>query len=72
VHSQLAAALDVVVHLVREAPGGRRRVAEICVFQRRPDGLVEVVPAVSYGADGAIHEGPGAPALAARLGGPPP
>ncbi|MEV0407491.1 TadA family conjugal transfer-associated ATPase [Actinoallomurus sp. NPDC050550] len=72
VHSQLAAALDVVVHLVREAPGGRRRVAEICVLHRRPDGLVEVVPAVSYGADSAIHEGPGAPALAARLGGPPP
>ncbi|MFL6056854.1 MAG: TadA family conjugal transfer-associated ATPase [Actinoallomurus sp.] len=72
VHSQLAAALDVVVHLVREASGGRRRVAEICVFERRPDGLVEAVPAVSYGSEGAIHEGPGAAALAARLEGPPP
>ncbi|MEV5752572.1 TadA family conjugal transfer-associated ATPase [Actinoallomurus sp. NPDC052308] len=69
VHSQLAAALDVVVHLVREAPGGRRRVAAICVFQRRPDGLVEVVPAVSCGPGGEIREGPGAAALAARLGG---
>ncbi|MEV5705437.1 TadA family conjugal transfer-associated ATPase [Actinoallomurus sp. NPDC052274] len=70
VHSQLAAALDVVVHLVREAPGGRRRVAAICVFQRRPDGLVEVVPAVSCGPGGEIREGPGAAALAARLGEP--
>ncbi|GAA4617752.1 TadA family conjugal transfer-associated ATPase [Actinoallomurus liliacearum] len=72
VHSQLAAALDVVVHLVREAPGGRRRMAAICVFQRRPDGLVEVVPAVSCGPGGEIREGPGAAALAARLGGPRP
>ncbi len=70
VHSQLAAALDVVVHLVRESAGGRRRVAQVCAFERRDDGLVEVVPAVTYTADGAVREGPGAATLADRLGGP--
>lgn len=70
VHSQLAAALDVVVHLVREAGGGRRRVAGICVFQRGRDGLVEVIPAVSYDSDGVIREGPGMVTLEARLTGP--
>jgi pilus assembly protein CpaF len=69
VHSQLAAALDVVVHLVREAPGGRRRVAEICVFERAQSGLVEVVPAVLFGSDGGITHGPGMPTLQARLAG---
>jgi pilus assembly protein CpaF len=69
VHSQLAAALDVVVHLVRDTSGGRRRVAEVCVFQRGRDGLVGVVPAVSYGSDGTIAEGPGMAMLRTRLAG---
>ena len=38
VHSQLTAALDVVVHLVRDPGGGRRRVAEICRLRRGPTG----------------------------------
>jgi pilus assembly protein CpaF len=71
VHSQLAAALDVVVHLVREPAGGRRRVAEICVFQRGRDGFVEVVPAVSYGSGGVILEGSGMTILESRLAGHP-
>ena len=41
VHSQLAAGLDAVVHLVRDRTG-RRRVAEIGCLTRGPDGLVEV------------------------------
>ncbi len=61
-HSQLAAALDVVVHLARDREG-RRRVAELAVPLRRPDGLVEVVPAVTVGADDAVGEGPGAARL---------
>jgi pilus assembly protein CpaF len=65
VHSQLAAALDVVIHLVRS--GVRRRVAEICVFQRGGDGLVHVVPAVLFGPSGHITEAPGMPILQARL-----
>src|ERR1700731_995116 len=34
VHSQIAAALDAVIHVVREPRGGRRRVAEICLMER--------------------------------------
>ncbi|PVG82416.1 pilus assembly protein CpaF [Nocardioides gansuensis] len=64
-HSQLSAALDVVVHL-RRGRDGRRVVAQLAVPQRRPDGLVEMVTAVSF-ADGAVRRGPGAPALAALL-----
>ncbi|MFL5912186.1 MAG: TadA family conjugal transfer-associated ATPase [Gaiellaceae bacterium] len=71
VHSQLAAALDVVVHVTREPSGGRRRVAEICVFQRAADGLVEVVPAVSYAPDGTTTEEWGMSHLEARLAGAP-
>lgn len=44
-HSQLAAALSVVVHLARDRTG-RRRVAEIHVLERGRDGLVRTVPAV--------------------------
>jgi pilus assembly protein CpaF len=43
-HSQLAAALSVVVHLVRDR-AGRRRVAEIHVLERGRDGFVTTVPA---------------------------
>ncbi|GAA4134854.1 TadA family conjugal transfer-associated ATPase [Actinomadura keratinilytica] len=67
VHSQLAAALDVVVHLVREPGGGRRRVAEICLLRRGPDGLVQAVPAVSFTPAGRTRTLPGASDLAARL-----
>lgn len=65
-HSQLAAGLEAVVHLDRTADG-RRRVAEVGVSRRRPDGLVEVVPALSVrgGAPGA--GGPGLELLEARL-----
>jgi pilus assembly protein CpaF len=71
VHSQLAAALDVVVHVTREPAGGRRRVAEICVFQRAADGLVEVIPAVTYATDGTTTSQRGMPQLEARLAGVP-
>lgn len=67
VHSQLSAALDMVVHLVREPAGGRRRVAEICLLRRAPDGLVGVVPAVSFTSSGEVVSGPGAKLLSARL-----
>jgi pilus assembly protein CpaF len=69
VHSQLAAALDVVVHLRRETGGGRRRVSEVCLLRRGPDGLVAAVPAVSFTPDGAMLAGPGVTALANALGG---
>jgi pilus assembly protein CpaF len=69
VHSQLAAALDVVVHVTRSPSGGRRRVAGICVFQRAADGLVEVIPAVTYAADGTTTEQWGMARLSALLAG---
>jgi pilus assembly protein CpaF len=69
VHSQLAAALDVVVHLSREAGGGRRRVSEVCLLRRGPLGLVGAVPAVSFEPGGAIALGAGVTALAEALGG---
>jgi pilus assembly protein CpaF len=67
VHSQLAAALDVVVHLARDVGGGRRQVAEICLLRRGTDGLVHAVSAVSFSEDGDIIEGPGAEELSRRL-----
>jgi pilus assembly protein CpaF len=67
VHSQLAAALEIVVHLVRESPKQPRRVAEVCLLRRLPDGLVGVVPAVSFTPAGEMVLAPGAATLAARL-----
>ncbi|PVC97296.1 TadA family conjugal transfer-associated ATPase [Streptomyces sp. CS014] len=54
-HSQLAAALSVVVHLVRDR-AGRRRVAEVHVLERDATGLVFTVPALSWGAGGFVPE----------------
>ncbi len=57
VHSQLAASLDLVIHLAR-GDDGIRRVDQIAVLQRDPDGLVRCVPALSVGSDG-VEAGPG-------------
>jgi pilus assembly protein CpaF len=54
-HSQLAAALAVVVHLVRDR-AGQRRIAEIRVLERDAAGLVVTVPALRWGAAGFAHE----------------
>ncbi|WP_028648506.1 TadA family conjugal transfer-associated ATPase [Nocardiopsis sp. CNT312] len=66
VHGQLAATRAVVVHLVREE--GLRRLAEVRVLRRGPDGLVRALPAVSFGPDGSYREFPQAAELAQRLG----
>jgi pilus assembly protein CpaF len=50
-HSQLAAALSVVVHLARSR-GGRRRIAELHVLDRDRAGIVTTVPAAVWGRDG--------------------
>jgi pilus assembly protein CpaF len=60
-HSQLAAAIDAVVHLERDSRG-RRHVRELCVLQRGGDGLVRVQRAVTLDEPGA-SPGPGEPAL---------
>jgi pilus assembly protein CpaF len=45
-HSQLAAAVHVVVHVERVV--GMRRVAEVCLLRRGPDGRVHVDPAHDF------------------------
>jgi pilus assembly protein CpaF len=66
VHSQLASAVDAVVHVVRCA-GGRRRVSEIAVLTRAGSGLVEATPAVTFSEDGSTRRHPGAEGLERRL-----
>ncbi|SES28865.1 TadA family conjugal transfer-associated ATPase [Streptomyces qinglanensis] len=65
-HSQLAAALDLIVHVVR-GRDGRRRIAQIHVLERDAAGLVATVPAAVWngpGADG--PRGPGTGFVRAR------
>ncbi|MFE4056518.1 TadA family conjugal transfer-associated ATPase [Streptomyces sp. NPDC059096] len=66
-HSQLAAALSVVIHLVRDRDG-RRRLAETHVLERDGAGLVVPVPALRWGVDGFAYER-GWPRLRTLLGG---
>ncbi|MBK5305512.1 MAG: TadA family conjugal transfer-associated ATPase [Frankiaceae bacterium] len=66
-HSQLASALRVAVHLTRS--DGLRRVAEVCVLVRGADGAVCAVQAWSWDGDAERGTpGPAAPALAGLLG----
>jgi pilus assembly protein CpaF len=64
-HSQLASAIDVVIHLGR--PGGRRRVEEVAVLCRGTDGYVVAEPAVTFGPDGSIRTHDGTDRLAELL-----
>lgn len=67
-HSQLASALQVAVHLVRPR-GAPRRVAEVCVLGRADSGFVAATPAWSW--DGSTDEGipgPAAGVLAQLMG----
>ena len=65
-HSQLAAAVDVVVHLAR-GPDGARRVAQVAVPGRDPTGLVTMDVAVELTAELTLREGPALDRLLARL-----
>ncbi|GAA4815704.1 TadA family conjugal transfer-associated ATPase [Nocardioides caeni] len=69
VHSQLAAALDVVLHVVRDRSSGRRRLGEIAVLRRQDDGLVRTEAAVSFDAGGRTVRGAGLDDLRRLLGG---
>jgi pilus assembly protein CpaF len=64
-HSQLAAGVDLAVHLARRE--GVRHLAEIGVVRRGPGGSVEVVPGAIF-TPGSTREGPGADLLAESLG----
>ncbi|MFC8826843.1 TadA family conjugal transfer-associated ATPase [Streptomyces sp. NPDC057137] len=66
-HSQLAAALSVVIHLVRDR-AGRRRIAEVHVLERDTAGLVVPVPALRWGAERFAYER-GWPRLRSLIGG---
>ncbi len=66
-HSQLASGVAAVLHLSR-SPDGARRLSQIAVPRRGPDGLVAMVPAVTAATDGTLREGAGAEQLAALLG----
>lgn len=66
VHSQLASAVDAVVHVAR-GTGGRRRVTELAVLTRGASGLVSAAPAVTFPADGGTVEHPAAELLGRRL-----
>lgn len=66
-HSQLASAVHVVLHLAR-GTDGTRRLRQVAVPERGADGLVTMVPALEVADDGTARPGPGAPALAARVG----
>ncbi|MFB7269568.1 TadA family conjugal transfer-associated ATPase [Streptomyces sp. NPDC056244] len=66
-HSQLAAALSAVIHLVRDRDG-HRRIAEVHVLERDAAGLVVPVPALSWEAQGFAYER-GWPRLRELIGG---
>lgn len=65
VHSQLAAAVEAVLHLRRE-PTGRRRVVGVAMLQADDTGLVRAVPAIVFD-DSGLTDGPAAGALRRRL-----
>jgi pilus assembly protein CpaF len=64
-HSQLASAIDVVVHVGRSS--GRRRVEEVAVLRREADGYVVAVPAVTFSPDGSARPGEASDVLARLL-----
>ncbi|MDQ1702084.1 MAG: pilus assembly protein CpaF [Frankiaceae bacterium] len=66
-HSQLAAAVQVVVHLDRDR-SGHRRIGSVSALERDRDGLTRVVPALCIDMHGRSADGPGAASLAAALG----
>jgi pilus assembly protein CpaF len=66
-HSQLAAAVDIVVHLDRDAVG-RRRLAALGVLHQGVDGLARVSDAVTAQPDGGYQPGAGWNRLSNLLG----
>ena len=66
-HSQVASGLRLLVHLVR-VPAGARRVSEVCVLRRGPDGLVATDTAWSWDGLAPVgRHGPAWDALSAML-----
>ncbi len=67
-HSQLASAVDVVLHLARD-PDGTRRLRQVAVPVRERSGLVTMAAALELRRDGGTALGPAADRLAERLAG---
>jgi len=67
VHSQLASAVQVVVHVVRPFRGGRF-LSQVATVEVDAAGLVVCRPAVSFRADGSVSTGPGVDRLERLLG----
>ena len=65
-HSQLASAVDVVLHLARD-PDGVRRLRQVAVPTRAGDGLVSMASALDVGRGGRSRPGPAADRLAGRI-----
>jgi pilus assembly protein CpaF len=65
-HSQLASAVDVVLHLARD-PDGTRRLRQVALPARDASGMVTMVPALQLRPDGGTELGPAADRLAERL-----
>jgi pilus assembly protein CpaF len=65
-HSQMASAIDLVLHLGRGADGGRR-VEEVAVLSRDEAGSVRAVPAITFRGDGGVVTHDAADALGTRL-----
>ncbi|MFC4783237.1 TadA family conjugal transfer-associated ATPase [Nocardioides sp. MAHUQ-72] len=66
-HSQLASAVDVVLHLTRDRDG-HRRLGQVAVPERGADGLVRMVTALELGPEGPARIGPAGGRLVERLG----
>ncbi|ONI67313.1 pilus assembly protein CpaF [Kribbella sp. ALI-6-A] len=68
VHSQVSSALHAVIHLTRDRTG-LRRIAEIRVIARSPNGSVTTHPAVHFTRQGTVELDTGAPQLTHLLSG---
>ncbi|WP_312006714.1 CpaF family protein [Nocardioides alcanivorans] len=66
-HSQLASALDVVLHVARDRRTGSRWLAEVAVLVK-DQALVRTETAVRFTVDGQVREGPGLDRMAVLLG----
>ncbi len=58
-HSQLASAIDLVLHVVRDRGSGRRRLGEVAVLERDASGWVRTETAAAFTAEDQLVEGPG-------------
>lgn len=68
-HSQLASAVDLVLHVARDRRSGRRRLAQIAVLERDSDGWVRTVPAATFDEEGVLRAGAGSQRLLHLLDG---